>query len=80
MRLLLSDYERACFRALGQIVSHALEATGRSINPGEQEREVAGQLCHRLIHRGAVPMTTHRRRRRSLAHLSTGLVHLHADS
>jgi len=42
MRLQLTDYERACYRALGQIVSHALEATGRTIAQGETEREVAG--------------------------------------
>jgi Xaa-Pro dipeptidase len=56
MRLQLTDYERACYRALGQIVSHALEATGRTIAQGETEREVAGQLSHRLIHRGALPV------------------------
>jgi Xaa-Pro dipeptidase len=56
MRLALSDYERACYRALGQIVSHALEATGRTANPGESEREIAGQISHRLIHRGAWPI------------------------
>lgn len=56
MRLQLSEYERACYRALGQIVSHALEATGRTISSGETEREVAGQLSHRLIHRGALPV------------------------
>src|SRR5262245_12908818 len=56
MRLQLSEYERACYRALGQIVSHALEATGRTIAQGETEREVAGQLSHRLIHRGALPV------------------------
>src|SRR5262249_48938495 len=57
MRCNLSEYERACYPALGQLVSHALEATGRSFRQGESEREVAGQLAHRLIHRGAVPVT-----------------------
>ena len=56
LRLTLSDYERACYRALGMIVSHALEATGRTIDAGETEREVAGQLSHRLLHRGALPL------------------------
>ncbi len=56
LRVQLSEYERACYRALGQIVSHALEATGRSLALGEAEREVAGQISHRLIHRGAVPI------------------------
>ena len=53
----LSDYERACYRALGQVVSHALEATARTFNSGDTEREVAGQLGHRLIHRGATPVS-----------------------
>ncbi|MCS7046515.1 MAG: M24 family metallopeptidase [Gemmataceae bacterium] len=57
LRLSLSEYERACYRALGQIVAHALEATGRTIRQGETEREVAGQLSHRLIHRGAIPLS-----------------------
>jgi Xaa-Pro aminopeptidase len=52
----LSEYERSCYRALGQIVSHALEATGRTINHGDTEREVAGQLSHRLLHRGVQPL------------------------
>jgi Xaa-Pro dipeptidase len=55
-RRTLTDYEQACFRALGQIVSHALEATGRTLATGETEREIAGQLCHRLMHRGAMPV------------------------
>jgi hypothetical protein len=55
LRIQLTEYERACYRALGQIVSHALEATGRSLAHGDPEREVAGQLSHRLIHRGAIP-------------------------
>jgi Xaa-Pro dipeptidase len=56
LRLILTDYEQACYLALGQIVSHALEATCRTLNPGETERDIAGQLSHRLLHRGAVPV------------------------
>jgi Xaa-Pro aminopeptidase len=52
-RLVLSPYEQSCLRALGQILSHALEATSRNLLPNEMEREVAGQLSHRLLHRGA---------------------------
>jgi Xaa-Pro aminopeptidase len=55
LRRKLTAYEQACYRALGQIVGHALEATSRSISPGESEREIAGHLAHRLIHRGAQP-------------------------
>jgi Xaa-Pro aminopeptidase len=56
LRRAVTPYEEACYRALGLIVSHALEATCRTLNPGETEREVAGQLAHRLLHRGAVPL------------------------
>jgi Xaa-Pro aminopeptidase len=56
LRRLLTPYEQACARALGQIVAHALEATCRTITPGETEREVAGQVTHRLLHRGAIPL------------------------
>ena len=57
MRRSLSEYERSCYRALGQILTHALEATGRTFRRGDTEREVAGQLAHRLIHRGALPVS-----------------------
>jgi hypothetical protein len=57
MRRSLSEYERNCLRSLGQIISHALEATGRTFRRGDTEREVAGQLAHRLIHRGALPIS-----------------------
>src|SRR5262249_56738652 len=56
MRRALTPYEEACYRALGLIVSHALEATCRTMNVGDTEREIAGQLSHRLLHRGAVPL------------------------
>src|SRR5262249_60678926 len=47
---------RACPRAVGALVSHALEATCRTISPGLSEREVAAQVAHRLLHRGAIPL------------------------
>jgi len=56
LRRTVSTYELACYRALGQIISHALEATCRNLQLGETEREVAGQLSHRLIHRGCLPL------------------------
>jgi Xaa-Pro aminopeptidase len=56
MRRKLTAYEQACYRALGQVVGHALEATCRTMTTGQTEREVAGQLSHRLIHRGAQPV------------------------
>lgn len=55
-RRVFGDYEQACYRALGQVLSHALEATGRTLVKGDTEREVAGQLSHRLMHRGVLPV------------------------
>jgi hypothetical protein len=52
----LSPYEQACLMALGQLLAHALEATCRTLTQGETEREIAGQLSHRLHHRGVLPV------------------------
>ncbi len=56
LRRQLTVYEQACQLALGQTVAHALEATCRTLSPGETEREIAGHLSHRLIHRGILPL------------------------
>ncbi len=56
-RRVMSAYEQACYKQLGQVLVHAVEATCRSANPGDTERELAGQLCHRLVRRGALPVT-----------------------
>jgi Xaa-Pro dipeptidase len=56
LRRQLTAYEQACLRALGHIVSHALEATCRTMEPNQTEREVAGQISHRLVHRGVLPL------------------------
>ena len=53
LRRKLTLYEQACLRATGQIVAHSLEATCRTCGRGQTEREIAGQISHRLIHRGA---------------------------
>jgi Xaa-Pro aminopeptidase len=55
-RCRLSGYEQACMKALGVLVGHAIEATCRQFEQGLSEREVAGQIAHRLMHRGAVPL------------------------
>ncbi|CAN5321809.1 M24 family metallopeptidase [soil metagenome] len=55
-RRMLSLYEQECLKALGELISHALEATCRTLSQGETEREVAGQISHRLLHRGATPI------------------------
>jgi Xaa-Pro aminopeptidase len=56
LRRTLTPYEQACLRLLGAVVTHALEATCRTMAVGESEREVAGQISHRLIHRGTLPL------------------------
>ncbi len=56
MRRVCSAYEQACLRAVGRLLTHALEATCRTMNPRLTEREVAGQISHRLLHRGAQPV------------------------
>ncbi len=56
LRRSLTDYEIACYRTLGQTLSHAIEASGRTLTIGESEREVAGQISHRLLHRGVQPL------------------------
>lgn len=55
-RRTLDSYDQACYAALGEIVAHALEACCRTMTQGESEREVAGQMSHRLLHRGAQPL------------------------
>jgi hypothetical protein len=56
MRRTLTEYALTCYRLLGQTLSHAIEATGRTLARGETEREIAGQISHRLLHRGVHPL------------------------
>lgn len=51
----LTLYEQASYRALGQAVVHAVEATGRHCAAGQTEEEIAGQLGHRLLRHGIEP-------------------------
>jgi Xaa-Pro aminopeptidase len=55
-RLSLTRYEQACLQVVGPLVSHALEATCRTVAAGTTEREIAGQISHRLLHRGVQPL------------------------
>lgn len=52
LRQSLTLYEQAALMAVGAIVAHAIEATCRTIDRGSSEREIAGQVAHRLMHRG----------------------------
>ena len=49
----LTNYEQDEYRTLGRLVAHAVEATARNISKNSTEEEVAGQLGHRILHRGA---------------------------
>jgi Xaa-Pro aminopeptidase len=59
IRCTLTAAEQERFRKFGMAVGHALEATGRSLEPGQREDEVAGQLAHRLVHHGIHPVALH---------------------
>ncbi len=56
MRRRLTEIEMERLRSLGADLAHALEATGRNFERGDSEAEIAGQLCHRLVRRGMVPV------------------------
>lgn len=52
LRLVVSDYELALYQRLGQMLSHALEATCRTCQPKQPEQEIAGHFAHRLMKHG----------------------------
>jgi Xaa-Pro aminopeptidase len=56
LRCALTPAEQARLGELGALVAHAVEATGRNLAAGQSELEAAGQLSHRLWHRGARPV------------------------
>jgi len=52
----LTRLERSHLRGIGRALTLAVEATCRNFEPGETEADVAGQLAHRLIREGLVPV------------------------
>jgi Xaa-Pro aminopeptidase len=56
LRCALTPAEHGRLQGLGADLAHALEATCRHLDAGQPEEEVAGQLAHRLLHRGAHPV------------------------
>jgi Xaa-Pro aminopeptidase len=56
MRRVLSPWDQARLHEIGKLLVHAVEATGRGMQQGDSELEIAGQLGHRLIHRGLEPV------------------------
>jgi Xaa-Pro aminopeptidase len=51
----LSPYEQESYRELGAAVAHAVEATGRAVEIGDTEEEIAGHLGYRLLHHSIEP-------------------------
>jgi len=52
----LTSYEQDEYRALGRLLAHAVEATARNVTRNSTEEDVAGQLGHRILHRGVEPV------------------------
>lgn len=57
LRLTLSFFERERLFALGRELAHALEATGRNLEPRQSEDEIAGEVAHRLLKHGITPQS-----------------------
>lgn len=55
LRFPLTELEGERIREVGKLVSHAVEATARSVERGATEQEIAGSLSHRLLKRGVTP-------------------------
>ncbi|MBL8796963.1 MAG: hypothetical protein JNM56_23885 [Planctomycetia bacterium] len=53
LRRPITGYEVTGYRQLGQLVSHALEATCRQMAVKQTEQEIAGHLSHRVLKHGA---------------------------
>ena len=51
----LTAFDLTGYLELGAAVAHATEATARSAEPGDTEREVAGHVAHRLLRHGVEP-------------------------
>ena len=56
LRLPLSKWEARKLQEIGKDVAHAVEATGRHCQQGQTEAEIAGQVSHRMVKRGIVPV------------------------
>lgn len=53
LRRAITGYEVTGYRHLGQLLSHALEATCRAMAVKQTEQEIAGHLSHRVLKHGA---------------------------
>lgn len=55
MRLPLTDHDTELTREAGRLVTHAVEATARTLKSGRSEAEIAGEIAHRLYKHGVYP-------------------------
>ena len=53
LRYAVSEYEQQAYVRLGNVLTHALEATCRTMPPKQPEAEIAGHLAHRVLKHGA---------------------------
>jgi Xaa-Pro dipeptidase len=58
LRRQLTPVERERMRTLAGLVTHAVEATARSLSAGQTEVEIAGELAHRLVKHAVHPLRT----------------------
>ncbi len=56
LRCQLSPIERERLRRLGTKVTRAVEATARTLERGQTENEIVGQLAHRLLRQNVQPV------------------------
>ncbi len=56
LRIPLTVLECERMRKLGALAAHAVEATGRHIEPGQTEADIAGHLANRLIRHEVQPL------------------------
>lgn len=57
LRLVLSYSERDRLQSLGGDLAHALEATGRNLEVGQSEDEIAGEISHRFLRHDIIPQS-----------------------
>lgn len=55
LRMQLTELECTRLRRLSRVAVHAVEATGRTVEAGRTESEIAGEVAHRLMNRTVQP-------------------------
>jgi Xaa-Pro dipeptidase len=55
LRLPLSEFDQSQLREAGKLLTHAVEATARGLQPERTEAEIAGEVSHRMFKHGVQP-------------------------